>query len=184
MAVSTLGLNLKNGGSVANGTMESADDTNFVPHFKVSGGTLTMNNVTVDVNHCLNANSSYTEASAMEISNATAILNNCHVNIHNGDSAIWVFSYGISLTNGNLTMNGGSITATCVEGTAANGPTNPYAICGIGNSTATLNDVAVTAIYYATTVNGHLTVNTTDTTITSTNIVDNAGGSHTLDYMD
>jgi hypothetical protein len=72
-------------------------------------------------------------------------------------------------------MNGGSITAECVAGTAANGPTNPYAVTSMGACTATLNNVTVNAGYHAATVRGHLTLNTTDASVTSANIVDNNG---------
>ena len=81
-------------------------------------------------------------------------------------------------------MNGGSITADCAEGTAAEGPTNPNAISSMGECTITLNSVNVDATYYATTVNGHLTINTTDKNITSSDVVDNRDGSHTLNYID
>ena len=143
-----------------------------------------MTDVVVDVKHHLNANSYWSAATGFEIMNATAVLNNCEVKIHNSTKAQWVYSYGIGLVNANLTVNGGVISATCVAGTAANGPTNPNAISTMGNCTATLNDVDVNATYYVTTVNGHATINTTDRSITSANIVDNRGGSHTLNYVD
>ena len=41
----------------------------------------------------------------------------------------------------------------------------------------------VNAIYYAATVRGHLTINTTDASVTSANIVDNTDGSHTINYI-
>lgn len=179
----TVGLDLKAGGKIVDGTIASAANTNLTPHLKVSGGTLTMENVTVNVQHTLNANRNWTEATGMEIMNAAAILNDCHVRIHNGVTAQWVYSYGISLNNADITVNGGSITATCAAGTAANGPTNPNAISAMGECAATLNDVSVTAAYYATTVNGHLTINTTDKNVTSDDVVDNRNGSHTLNYI-
>ena len=182
--LSTVGLDLKNGGAIEDGTVASAGNTKMTPHLKISGGSVVMEDVTVDVNHHLNANVYWSEATGLEIANATAVLNNCEIKIHNGTGARWVYSYGISLNNAELIMNGGTITATCVAGTAANGPTNPNAICTMGTVNATLNSVDVDATYYATTVNGHLTLNTTDKTITSANIVDNSGGSHTLNYID
>ena len=116
--------------------------------------------------------------------NATAVFNDCNIKIYNPTGAKWVFSYGIGLINATITMNGGSITAECISGTAANGPTNPNAISAMGECTATLNNVNVSAMYYGTTVNGHLTINTTDKNVTNSNIVDNRGGSHTLNYID
>ena len=182
--LTTVGLDLKAGGSIEDGTIASGGNTSMTPHLKISGGTIEMDNVTVDVNHHLNANALWSEATGMEVMNATAVLNDCHIKINNETKAQWVYSYAISLNNADITVNGGSVTATCVAGTAANGPTNPNAISTMGECTATLNDVDVTATYYATTVNGHLTINTTDKNITSANIVDNRGGSHTLNYID
>ena len=182
--LTTMGLELKQGGQIADGTVTSGGNTNMVPHLKVSGGNVELNNVVVDVKHHLNANVYWSEATGLEIMNATAVLNNCDVKIHNGTKAQWVYSYGISINNANVTVNGGSITATCINGTAANGPTNPNAVSAMGESEITLQNVAVTATYYATTVNGHLTINTTDKNITGANIVDNRGGSHTVNYID
>ena len=181
--LTTMGLDLTQGGTVEDGTITSGGDTNLTPHFKVSGGSIVMDNVTVVVNHPLNANAYWTEATGMEVANATAVLNNCNISIDNQKKAQWVYSYGISLNNAEITVNGGSITAKCIEGTAANGPTNPNAISTMGACTATLNNVAVDATYYATTVNGHLTLNTTDKNITNANVVDNRGGSHTINYI-
>ena len=182
--LSTVGLELKNGGYIEDGSITSDGNTYLVPHLKISGGKVTMENVNVQVDDYLNGNANWTEATGMEVVNATAILNNCNISIHNDTSAKWVYSYGISLNNAEITMNGGSITATCVAGTAANGPTNPNAISTMGSCTATLNNVNVSATYYGTTVNGHFTLNTTDRSITSSNIVDNRGGSHTINYID
>ncbi len=181
--LSTKGLELKQGGVISNGTVASSDHTNMTPHLKVSGGQLKMIDVTVDVNHHLNANVYWAEATAMEVANATAVLDNCNIKIDNPTGAQWVYSYGISLNNANVTMNGGSITAECVAGTAANGPTNPNAISAMGACEATLNNVTVTATYYGTTVNGHLTVNTTDANVSDADIVDNRGGSHTINHI-
>ncbi len=170
--------------TIENGTITSAGATNLVPHLSVNGGNLTMKNVTVNVEHTLNANVYWTEAIAVDLQNATATLNNCNIKVENPTSSQWVYSYGIGLNNADLTLNGGSITALCVDGTSSSGPTNPHAISSIGQSSITLNDVEVTATYYATTVDGHLTINTTDRGVTSADIVDNRGGSHTLNYID
>ena len=182
--LTTSGLDLTKGGSVENGTIASGADTKMTPHLKISGGTIVMDDVTVDVNHHLNANVYWTEATGMEVMNATAVLNDCEIKINNTTKAQWVYSYAISLNNAQITVNGGKVIAECVAGTAANGPTNPNAISAMGECTATLNNVDVDATYYATTVNGHLTINTTDKAITIANIVDNNGGSHTLNYID
>ncbi len=182
--LTVMGMDFNAGATIQNGTITSGGHTNLVPHLKVTGGNLIMNDVTVGVNHHLNANVNWAEATGMEVQNATATLNNCNIKIDNPTGAKWVYSYGISLNNANLTVNGGSITAECVAGTAANGPTNPNAISSMGECTVTLNNVDVEATYYATTVNGHLTINTTDTSVTSSDIVDNRGGSHTLNYID
>ncbi len=182
--LTVMGMDFNAGATIQNGAITSGGHTNLVPHLKVTGGNLIMNDVTVGVNHHLNANVNWAEATGMEVQNATATLNNCNIKIDNPTGAKWVYSYGISLNNANLTVNGGSIIAECVAGTAANGPTNPNAISSMGECTVTLNNVDVEATYYATTVNGHLTINTTDTSVTSSDIVDNRGGSHTLNYID
>ena len=182
--LSTVGLQLQNGGTIVNGVIESAGTTKMVAHMSVTGGVLNMDSVTVDVNHHLNANVSWSEATGIDIRNATAVLNDCTVKVNNLTSAKWVYSYGVSLTNAEVTMNGGSIIADCIEGTASAGPTNPNAVCSIGNCTATLNNVAVSEeAYYASTVQGCLTINTTDTTVTSADVVDNRGGSHVINYI-
>ena len=181
--LSTVGLDLQNGGKVINGTIVSAGNTNLTPHLKVSGGTFEMNGVTVKVQHHLNANAYWSEATGMEVANATAVLTDCNIKISNNTKAQWVYSYGISVNTAQVTVNGGSIIAECVAGTAANGPTNPNAISSMGACTVTLNNVEVTAAYYATTVNGHLNLNTTDSGIDDTDIVDNRGGSHTLNHI-
>lgn len=181
--LTVMGLDFQAGATIQNGTITSGGNTNFVPHLKATAGTLTMNNVTVDVKHHLNANVDWSEATGMEVLKAKAILNNCNIKINNVTKAKWVFSYAISLNDASIIVNGGSITAECVDGTAANGPTNPNAISAMGESSATLNNVNVTALYYGTTVNGHLTINTTDKNVTSANVVDNRGGSHTLNYI-
>ena len=181
--LATLGLDLQNGGKMINGTIVSAGNTNLTPHLKVSGGTFEMNGVTVKVQHHLNANAYWSEATGMEVANATAVLTDCNIKISNNTKAQWVYSYGISVNTAQVTVNGGSIIAECVAGTAANGPTNPNAISSMGACTVTLNNVEVTATYYATTVNGHLNLNTTDSGIDDTDIVDNRGGSHTLNHI-
>ncbi len=178
------GLDFQAGATIKNGVITSGGNTNMTPHIKVSGGTLNMYDVTVDVNHHLNANVYWAEATGIEVCNASAMFNDCHIKIDNPTGAQWVYSYGIGLNNATVTMNGGSITADCAEGTAAEGPTNPNAISSMGECTITLNSVNVDATYYATTVNGHLTINTTDKNITSSDVVDNSGGSHTLNYID
>lgn len=177
-------LNLKNGGSVVNGTIAStAHNNNMVAQFAVSGGTLIMEDVTIEVNHHLLNSYGYSEAAGIEVSNANAVFNNCNIKINNQTKAKWVFSYGIAMINANVTVNGGSISAECIEGTAANGPTNPNAISSVGACTVTLNNVDVNAIYYAATVRGHLIINTTDASATSANIIDNNGGSHKINYI-
>ena len=182
--LTVMGMDFQAGATIKDGTISSGGNTYLTTHIKVSGGILNMDTVTVDVNHHLNANVNWTEATGMEIQNATATLNNCNIKIDNPTGAKWVYSYGISLNNATVTINGGSITAECEEGTAANGPTNPNAISTMGECTVTLNNVDVEATYYATTVNGHLTINTTDTSVMDADIVDNRGGSHTLNYID
>ena len=182
--LSVYSLKLNNGGSVENGTIAStASNNNMVAQFGVNGGSLVMKDVTVEVNHHLLNYYGYSEAAGMEITNATAVLENCNIKINNQTKARWVFSYGLALIDASVTVNGGSITAECIEGTAANGPTNPNAVSSVGACTVTMNDVDVDAGYYAATVRGHLTINTTDTSVTSANVVDNNGGSHTINYI-
>lgn len=177
-------LNLKNGGNVVNGTITSTAHTNYTAQVAVSGGNFVMKDVTVEVNHHLVNEGGWSEAAGIEVSNATAVFENCNIKISNPTKAQWVFSYGINMINANVIVNGGSIIAKCIEGTAANGPTNPNAVSSIGACTITLNNVNVDAIYYAATVRGHLIINTTDASVTSANIVDNNGGSHTINYID
>ena len=175
---------LAKGGTVNNGTIKSLCNTNMVPNFVVSGGHLEMNDVKVDTNHYLYADANWSEAVGMSVQNATAVLNNCDIRINNQKMANWVFAYAIDITNATLTVNGGTITAECVTGTAVNGPSNPIAISSNGNNIATLKNVVVNAPFYGSAVNGKLTINTTDRTVQPTAFANNNGGSYALNFID
>ena len=179
-------LNIAADATISNGTIVSSANTNMVPQFLFSGANLEMNDVTVQVNHFLNANAEWSEAIGMSIENATAVLNNCNISINNQQKANWVFSYAIGLANANLTVNGGSITAVCIEGNVApnKGPSNPTAISSYGNCTATLNNVEVEALYYGSAVAGCLTINTTDRSVLPTAFANNNGGRYALNFID
>ena len=177
--LSSNGMNFQAGAEISNGAIESAQNTLGVPHLKVSGGTLTMENVKVTIDDNMNDQSSYAEYVGMEVNNAEAVLNNCDLFVKNETVRRFNYVYAVVLNKGELTMNGGSITVESADGTTTDCNT---AICGIGNSKATLNDVAVTTDSLGTTM-GHLILNTTDAAATDADIVSYGGGTFELNTI-
>ena len=180
--LSTVGLKLAAGGSIENGTVSSAGNTNMTPHLSVTGGTLEMKDVVVEIDHYLNyqaqSNRAYGEYTGLEVANATAVLDKCTVKAANGTYRTWNYVYGITVNSGSVTMNGGSIV---VKSAGASSTDLKTAISGMGTSTVTLNDVVVEAETYGTTM-GDLTVNTTDRSITEADFV-SYGGTYKLNFI-
>ncbi len=180
--LATVGIDFQNSATVENGEIVSAGNTKMVPHLKISSGTLTMDNVTVVVDDYLNTQTngsrSYAEYTGMEIKDATAVLNNCSIQVKNDVYRTWNYVYGITMTNAELTMNGGSIV---VESAGASIESLETAISGIENCTATFNNVDVSAKTYGTTM-GRLIVNTTDANVSDSDFV-SYGGTYVLNKI-
>ena len=180
--LATVGLDFAAGGSIQNGTIESAGATSMVPHLKVSSGTLTMEDVNVVIDDYLNyqvsGNRSYGEYTGLEVADATAVLNDCNVKVSNETYRTWNYTYGITVNNANVTLNGGSIV---IESAGASSTDLETAISGMGNSTVTMNNVSVQAETVGTTM-GNLVLKTTDKTVTDSDFA-SYGGSFELSYI-
>ena len=180
--LTTKGLELKSGADIENGTITSGDHTNGIPHLKVSDGKLTMDNVTVDIQHNFNYQDNgaknYAEVTGLEIANTSAVLNDCIIKVKNDTYCTWSYVYGITMNNGTVAMNGGSIS---VESAGAQSTNLKTAVCAMNTSTATLKNVTVEAETVGTTM-GHLVLNTTDTTVTDADFV-SYGGTYELNYI-
>lgn len=168
------GLEFKDEATIKNGKIVSGDNTNMVPHLKFTGDAK-MENVDVEVTHYLNyqaqGNRAYGEYTGLEVAGGTLVLDNCDISVKNDTYRTWSYVYGITMNNASVTMNGGSIT---VESVGASITDLQTALSGIGNSTATMNNVAVSAVTLGTTM-GHLIVNTTDSTVTDADFVSYGG---------
>ncbi len=188
--LATVGLELKQGGSIKNGNIKSAGDINtdggnWVFHFLVSGGTLTMDDVNVAITDSFVADTGYngsSQACGIRAENAKLILNNCNVKVHNDTNNVYfVQSWAVDLLDSEFTMNGGSIVAMCDKGTAADvdGLDDPAFACAIsadGICTVTLNGVEVEATYFGEVFDwqdysSNLTFNTTDTNVTEDDFI-------------
>ena len=185
--IASVGIELKNGGSIKNGTIKSAGNTaDFLMHFMVSGGTLTMDNVDVDVTDSMYAGTGFnssSQACGIRVENAEVILNNCDVKVHNDtDNVYFVQAWAVDVLDAKFTMNGGSITAKCEKGTADDSVTgldDPAFACALsadGVSTVTFNNVAVEATYFGEVFDwqdysSDLTFNTTDKNITADDFI-------------
>ncbi len=173
------------GGKVAikNGVIKSETNTNMEPHIKVEGDDdIVLENVTIYIDDYLNYQSNgsraYGEYTGLEIYNAKAILNNCTITVINETYRTWNYAYGITMTNGELVMNGGSIK---VQSAGASIQELETAISAIGNCTVTLNNVYVESETLGTTM-GHLIINTTDTTVTDSDFV-SFGGTYEYSFI-
>lgn len=182
--LTTNGLDFAAGAVIENGTIKSADNTNMVPHLKVSGGKLEMTDVTVQIDKYLNyqaqGNRAYSEYSGLEINNAKAVLNNCYIKVENDTYLTWSYVYGITLNKGTLEMNGGSVV---VKSAGASVTDLRTAIGAIDVCTVTLNNVAVDAATYGMTM-GHLTLKTTDKNVTDADFVSYNSGTYELVVID
>lgn len=185
-SLGTVGLELKNGGSIKNGDIKSSGNTNdFLLHLLVSGGTMTMDDVTINVTDSMYAGTGYncsSQACGLRVENAKVVLNNCDVKVYNDTNKVYfVQAWAIDILDAEVIMNGGSITAKCEKGTAEDqsGLDDPAFACAIsadGVSTMTLNNVTVTAPYFGEVFDwqdysSQFTFNTTDANVTEDDFI-------------
>lgn len=178
------GLNFKAPVNIENGIIKSVENTSLKPHVKVSSGTSTFDQVTIEVDHYLNYQSSgnraYAEYTGIEVDNAKLVMNNCHLKVTNDTVRTWNYVYGIILpNNAEVEMNGGSITIESAGGTIDD---MNVAVSGITNATATLNDVQISAKHVGLTM-GQLTLNTTDADVSDADMLSLANGKYTINYI-
>ena len=181
--LSTVGLDFAKGGKMANGKIQSNGNTSMVPHVKVSGGEMIMDNIQIAVDDYLNyqaqGNKTYGEYSGIEIANATATLNNCEITVSNDTYRTWNYVYGLTVNNANVTVNSGKITIISAGGSITDLQT---AVCAIGSCTVTLNQVDVSAKTLGTTM-GHLVLNTTDASVTDADFTSYVDGTYQLNII-
>jgi predicted ribosomally synthesized peptide with SipW-like signal peptide len=184
--LSVLGFDVKSDMHISNGEFTSADTLIMLPHLRIDGGKLTMDNVNVKIDDYMNyyaeGGLNYTENMGISVENgAELVLNNSNIIVENKLVSTWNYSYGIALYNGTVTMNGGSIV---ILSAGAVREDHLGAISSMGNDTVTLNNVQVTADVYAMTMRtGNLTLNTTDSTVTANDIDTSLGGRYTLNII-
>ena len=179
--LATVGLDLKAGGSIENGTIASGGNTNMTPHLKVTGGELVMDNVTVKIDDYLSNVGVWVETTGFEAVNATVIMNDSTIFVENNVRAYNHYTYGITATNANVTMNGGAIIVKSVDTITAAGTNLKTAISGMSNNTVTLKNVNVDADTLGSTM-GHLILNTTDSNVTGADFV-SYGGTYELNII-
>ena len=169
---------------ITGGTITSASQNNMQPHVVVKeGATLTLEDVEVEIDDYMNyqagGNKSYAEYVGVAVEGGTLVLDNAHIVVENDTIRTWNYCYGITVTDGTVIMNGGSITSKSVGGTISNYAT---AISSIGNSTVTLNNVEVDAPLLGILLGtSHLVVNSNNSTFTST-VFDTSMGSGTYEF--
>jgi predicted ribosomally synthesized peptide with SipW-like signal peptide len=184
--LSVLGFDVKSDMHISNGEFTSADTLIMLPHLRIDGGKLTMDNVNVKIDDYMNYYAqdglNYTENMGISVENgAELVLNDSNIIVENKLVSTWNYSYGIALYNGTVTMNGGSIV---ILSAGAVREDHLGAISSMGNDTVTLNNVQVTADVYAMTMRtGNLTLNTTDSTVTANDIDTSLGGRYTLNII-
>ena len=184
--LATSGWTIANGGTIKNGTIVSEKNTAGALHLQIAGGTLNMDTVDVVIDDYMNmyaeGNRAYAEYFGMDVVNAVVTLDDCNIQVKCEDKRTWNFLYGIGMTNGDVYMNGGSIT---IESAGAYDYEDKVAFSNLGNSRITMNNVNVQAASYGMTLkNGHLVVNTTDHTVGRDNFVSYSGGTFELNYID
>ena len=179
--LSVAGLEVTGEAHISGGSIVSTPTTNMQPHVLVkSGGELTLENVEVEIDDYMNYQRGQDYAEFVGISvdaGGTLVLDNSNIVVENDVLRAHNYCYGITATNANIIMNGGSITVKCVGGTVSAFAT---AICSIGNTTLTLNEVTVDAPLLGLAMAGKLVVNANNCTLTSTRFEGLKGGTYEL----
>ena len=181
--LSVAGLDVQGETHISGGTIVSTSTTSMQPHVVVKeGATLTLEDVEVEIDDYMNyqagGNRSYAEFVGVAVEGGTLILDDAHIVVENDVVRTWNYCYGITVTNGTVIMNGGSITVKSAGATISDYAT---AISSIGNCTVTLNNVEVDAPLLGLVLGtSHLVVNYNNSTFTST-VFDTSMGSGTYE---
>ena len=181
--LSASSLELKAGGIISNGVFRSDKDNTMLPHLKVYGNDVTLENLTVYITHYMNYGDGMTGGSCAELSgvdviDGSLVLNNCDLNVTNEHAYDETFLYGISVNNGNVTMNGGSIVFDGIFGSKIH---CNAVVSGMGTSVVNLNDVKIQNGNCYISYGGNLTINTNVSSMETMQPV-SFGGQYTLNY--
>lgn len=181
--LSASSLELKAGGIISNGVFRSDKDNTMLPHLKVYGNDVTLENLTVYITHYMNYGDGMTGGSCAELSgvdviDGSLVLNNCDLNVTNDYAYDETFLYGISVNNGNVTMNGGSIVFDGIFGSKIH---CNAVVSGMGTSVVNLNDVNIQNGNCYISYGGNLTINTNVSSMETMQPV-SFGGQYTLNY--
>lgn len=181
--LSASNLELKAGGTISNGIFRSDKDNTMLPHLKVNGNNVTLENLTVYITHYMNYGEGMTGGSCVELSgvdviDGSLVLNNCDLNVTNDSAYDETFLYGISVNNGNVTMNGGSIVFNGIFGSKIH---CNAVVSGMGTSVVNLNNVNIQNGNCYISYGGNLTINTNVSSMETMQPV-SFGGQYTLNY--
>ena len=178
-------LDLKEGGTISNGVFRSDKNNSMLPHLKVNGSDVTLENLTVYINHYMNYGEGMTGGSCVELSgvdviDGSLVLNNCKLNVTVPSNSAFdeTFLYGISVNNGTVTMNGGSIV---FGGTFGSKIHCNAVVSGMGTSVVNLNNVNIQNGNCYISYGGNLTINTNVSSMETMTPV-SFGGEYTLNY--
>ena len=184
-------LDLKEGGTITNGVFYSDKNNSMLPHLKVNGSDsddvkdVTLENLTVYINHYMNYGEGMTGGSCVELSgvdviDGSLVLNNCNLNVTVPSNSAFdeTFLYGISVNNGTVTMNGGSIV---FGGTFGSKIHCNAVVSGMGTSVVNLNNVNIQNGNCYISYGGNLTINTNVSSMETMTPV-SFGGGYTLNY--
>ena len=179
--LSVAGLNVTGDTHITGGSIVSTSTTNMQAHVLVkNGGKLILEDVEVKIDDYMNYQRGQDYAEFVGVSvdaGGTLVLDNSDIVVENDVVRAHNYCYGITATNANIIMNGGSITVKCAGGTVSAFTT---AICSIGNTTLTLNGVKVDAPLLGLSMSGKLVVNANNCTLSSTRFEGLKGGTYEL----
>ena len=182
--LATSGLTFTADVAIKDGTVKSNGNTSMQPHLNVTGGKLTLDSVSVEIESYLNyyaqGNRAYAEFVGVGVVNGEAVLNNSTVTVTNDTHYTWSYLYALALENSTVTMNGGQIVAQSKDSTLANDYV--VAVSGMGNCTANLNNVEIETDSLGLTM-GHLIINTTDEDYTVADIRSLSGGTSEVNHI-
>ena len=180
-------LDLKEGGTISNGVFRSDKNNTMLPHLKVYGSDVTLENLTVYINHYMNygasGNYSCAEFSGVDVIDGSLVLNNCDIKVTNDSRYTDTYIYGISVDNGTVTMNGGSIMFDSVQ--AARYQYNTVVSCFNSEgakSVVNLNNVDIQNANCVMVTYADLEINTNVSSVPALSRYLNRGGSCTINY--
>ena len=118
--LTTSGLDFQAGGTISRGKIVSDTDTEYLAHVKSTGDTLTIEDVDIYISHHLSSGidrgATFAEYSGIDVTGGSLVLNHCTVTVCNNTTHDVPYLYGITVQNGSVTMNGGSMVFGGVPG--------------------------------------------------------------------